>query len=344
MQLKKDLKEFWQQVRLTLFFVFVIFIVGILVGIILPDSAKIMILQAVSDRFADILEGAYDSTILGIKIFLNNLMVCGILFVSTVLILPPLVILFTNGLMIGVFGELFYIMEAISPGNFIISMLSLIPHGIFEIPAFILSAVFGFNLFIKLIFGPKILSKQTRKQAFIYYIKNFIIIIIPLLLIAALMEVAVSDKLITYLDDKYKDKYIEQTLKIEPSKDFLIQYNCHLVDLDDYQANNQNGDTLADTISARGENFYDQEFLSAAQEFSHRMHWQGIYDCDDNYLTIKSYEQADLPADFAQTKQNIIYDKLDYDADFVVLEIDGKTVMLFWDGDDVEILENIDLL
>ena len=121
-------------------------------------------------------------------IFLNNLMAALIIFLGALLLsLPSLLSVIMNFMLIGVTLRLFGPEKG--PLYFIVS---LVPHGLFEIPAIILSLVLSFHtaglLIRKFILAEEmILSIELQSTAMI-----FIKVVIPLLFIAALVEANVT--------------------------------------------------------------------------------------------------------------------------------------------------------
>lgn len=116
-----------------------------------------------------------------LSIFINNLIVCmiGLLGVITFRIFSIIIIIF-NGFSLGLLISLFYL----SDESITKIMIVLSPHGIFEIPAIILSCslgLVGFTLFKKL---------SVRE-----IISNVGIILI-LLLMAAFIEINISTRFI----------------------------------------------------------------------------------------------------------------------------------------------------
>ena len=74
-------------------------------------------------------------------ILANNLTVALLSFIGGLLIVPPLIILFVNGVILGA------VAAAFTKWYTLLEFLALIlPHGVFEIPAFILSCAAGIDL------------------------------------------------------------------------------------------------------------------------------------------------------------------------------------------------------
>lgn len=122
-------------------------------------------------------------------IFLNNLRASGISVVSAIIpfLFFPLGSVISNG---AVMGVVFGVANRMGVENmFLTSLKFLLPHAIFEIPAFILANAMGLRfcwLIIKWIFG------KGEKGALKYHFKNapdvFMLYIAPALLVAAFIE------------------------------------------------------------------------------------------------------------------------------------------------------------
>ena len=101
------------------------------------------------------------------------------IFTGVFLSLIPILLLFSNGVFIGLISSI------IAQSEGIFTFWKLIPHGIFEIPAVIIAIALGIR-FGTFVFYDKPLDK------FVYYFKNcfwnFVLIILPLLIVAALIE------------------------------------------------------------------------------------------------------------------------------------------------------------
>jgi len=115
-------------------------------------------------------------------IFSNNMQTAFLgLFLGAGLGIFPLIINLFNGYILGFVAN----SVVASSGAFV--LWRLLPHGIFEIPALILSFGLGLRLGM-FMFG----KKGERKKDFIYNLvnsfKTFLYVILPLLLIAALIE------------------------------------------------------------------------------------------------------------------------------------------------------------
>ena len=104
--------------------------------------------------------------------------------------LIPLLSLWGNGMILGIFAQI--VSQELS-WTFLI--LGILPHGIIEIPVLILSAAIGIRigkLAIWRIFG----RHKNFREEFTKAIKFYIVILIPLLFIAALIEAFITPVLL----------------------------------------------------------------------------------------------------------------------------------------------------
>jgi stage II sporulation protein M len=113
-------------------------------------------------------------------IFFNNARASLIsILLGTLFGILPLIIVLTNGYIIG------FVVRLVTEESSFIETWRLLPHGIFEIPAILISIGLGLrigiNLFTKT--GKKDFFNNLNKS-----LKVFIIFIVPLLIIAAIIE------------------------------------------------------------------------------------------------------------------------------------------------------------
>ncbi len=117
-----------------------------------------------------------------IAILLNNTVASFLFLISGVLVgLPPLLFIIMNGFIVGWISY-----NAAKEIGLAFVLLTLLPHGIIEIPAISLSASMGVGI------GYKIINKLRKQNGVTAYIKEslrlFIFKIIPLLILAAGIE------------------------------------------------------------------------------------------------------------------------------------------------------------
>ncbi len=158
-----------------------------------PVLAEQAVTQIIKIKFSDLAEKMRLTNWLGQFriIFFNNLLVSLVIILAGGIlpILPVILGILPNGFIIGLMAGFFEYKQVLTKGNF---FLSLIPHGIFEIPAIIISAAVG------MVWGAwnwRNLIKSKNSKWFISNLKEtltFLPFIITLLFIAAFMEVSVS--------------------------------------------------------------------------------------------------------------------------------------------------------
>lgn len=111
-------------------------------------------------------------------IFSNNIYVSFLsLFLGILFGVFPIITSFSNGFIIG------YVLQKAISIDGILTIWKLFPHGIFELPAVIISMGIGLRLGSTLIFRFKKLRNECLKSLLV-----FLLIITPLLIIAAIIE------------------------------------------------------------------------------------------------------------------------------------------------------------
>jgi len=97
----------------------------------------------------------------------------------------PIFFVFTNANLIGIVIAVFGARE-----GFLRVVLSLLPHGIFEIPAVLIASGYGLWLGVK--FYRKIRFGEPFKEAFLFSMKKYFTVVFPLLLLAAFIEAYIT--------------------------------------------------------------------------------------------------------------------------------------------------------
>lgn len=137
--------------------------------------------------------------VIGIAIlFFNNLLSSlYVVLLGIILGLPSLLGLFTNGAFLGtVMSSLSH--EGISALTFV--SLGVLPHGIFELPAFFLAAAFGLKLGFHTIFP---LPQKKRGESIIFIWKEFwsiLPLVLNLLILAAVIEILITPHLLNMVE------------------------------------------------------------------------------------------------------------------------------------------------
>jgi stage II sporulation protein M len=161
-----------------------IFLIAIIIGYLAPIKQKEMISRDLSALFAPIKTLSPPAILL--FIFLNNALKASIAILMGFLFgLVPLLFISGNGYVLGLLISLAQSRMGISE-----IVLRILPHALFEIPAFIIAGAFGLWL------GGKFIRKIRYREEFRPFLflsmKNFFKIVAPLLLIAALIETFIT--------------------------------------------------------------------------------------------------------------------------------------------------------
>jgi stage II sporulation protein M len=127
-----------------------------------------------------------DSTEIFVKLFFNNLEACILLFLGGASFgIITIFIITLNGILIGAIMEIVHTDHSVA---FVAA--AILPHGIFEIPAFILSGAIGILLAQSLInewYNGTDTADDARKLA-----QTFITYVLPLVAIAAFVEAFIT--------------------------------------------------------------------------------------------------------------------------------------------------------
>lgn len=168
-------------------------IYGISFGINNVDSTK-DILQSFIEGKSDVLSESGKINVIGL--IKNNTVACGIsvLFGFIPFLFISIFSLSLNGFLVGVvlgFGKA-------ATGTSIIKtlMLGILPHGIFEIPALIISMSMGIYLCLNIsikVFGR---GKEKISKILLEYIRLFISVILPMIIIAGIIETYITPMLL----------------------------------------------------------------------------------------------------------------------------------------------------
>jgi stage II sporulation protein M len=144
------------------------------------EAAALFAEQVVGDLLSD------PPAVLAGKLFLNNLVACLLLFLGGASLgVVTLLILSVNGLLIGAIMELVRQQQGM-----LFIAAALVPHGIFEIPAFLIAGGLGLLLGRALIaewHGTADAAAEARPLALL-----FLRAVVPLLAVAAVVEAFIT--------------------------------------------------------------------------------------------------------------------------------------------------------
>lgn len=183
------IKSLFKIFCVLVFFYFLSALAGYIASIQNPEFAA-QAYNAIKESYES--KGLFDVSSrfdLFVLIFLNNAVAAFFSFVTGLIpfLCLSAVSVVGNGFLLGVIMAV-----VLSQGKGIITVLiSLLPHGIVELPVFFYASSLGVYLMLNI--SMKILGQPVRlKSFFTNSIRSFIIIVLPLLLLAAFLEAYVT--------------------------------------------------------------------------------------------------------------------------------------------------------
>ncbi|SHH20801.1 stage II sporulation protein M [Anaerosphaera aminiphila DSM 21120] len=150
--------------------------------------------ELIEAQIAQMMEGVMDNLNIetnknfGLSLFINNLRAVSLMILTGFIpfLFIPIFILVLNGIIIGA-------LPMLTGTNFVSTMVfGILPHGIFELSAIILGASFGVMICLTIV--RKIIGKNTVEFKILlkYILKKYVFVIIPLLVIAAIVEAYIT--------------------------------------------------------------------------------------------------------------------------------------------------------
>ncbi|MCX6748262.1 MAG: stage II sporulation protein M [Candidatus Pacearchaeota archaeon] len=169
--------DYIKKIKNYIYFVIVLFLISIALGFIFPRILEEQIKKLIED-LAKQTEGMNFSQLF-VFIFTNNLKTAFLGMVFGIIVLIPVFYCFFNGYVLG------YVAKLVSDKQGFVVLLKILPHGVFEIPALFLSLSLGLKIGMFIFFGKK---KKYLKESFENGFRIFVYVIIPLLLVAGVIE------------------------------------------------------------------------------------------------------------------------------------------------------------
>ncbi|MEM0505620.1 MAG: stage II sporulation protein M [Sulfolobales archaeon] len=161
------------------------FILGVINSLALSQEFTDEVVKELSKELTPILESISINPIITVlMVFLNNLRVALISFFLGPTLVIPILVLYINGYILGAF-------ISHSPYSITYNLLLILPHGVVELPAIVMSASLGASISLALISKYLLKKDVAIKPLFIRYVKYLIPIAIALA-IASVVEVFVT--------------------------------------------------------------------------------------------------------------------------------------------------------
>lgn len=271
-----------------------LFVVGLVVGTLLPVSAKLLILQSVAEKFEGILTASPSDWSLAWHIFLNNLLVCAILYIGGFIFIVPVFIVLSNGVMIGVLMAVLQRAAVLLPGYFLSALVGLVPHGLFELAAFFLSGALGMVVMIKILWPQVVAPDKLRRTVLLESLRWFALSVTPLLVIAALVETFVSPRLTTLLHTWYLEQKLDPTLAVQLDATTLKQYDCTAKDATTHTLDTATADVAAQNLIILARTVYDEPLYQTLRQRQAIPFWQATLVCaEQSQLQIQSWRTQD---------------------------------------------------
>lgn len=193
---KQEILIYLKSLRPYFILTCILFLFGIIAGYLFAIYQFDIVNELINEfqKKIDSVSGASQFELM-LFIFSNNAMVNLVLIISGIFfcILPILIIL-TNGILIGI---VFF--QFASQYGFLLVFITLIPHGIIELPITFTSASIGMKLGLRTFQKLFQIKHVDLKYEFLNAIRIYLIIVIPLIFLAAIIETYVTAMVLDYL-------------------------------------------------------------------------------------------------------------------------------------------------
>lgn len=180
---KTQFKEAWSYVKESKHFIFIsilLLIFGAIIGFLFKDALS----QAITPILQELLDKTAGLNTFEMIFFIlqNNLQSALLSMLAGIFLgIFPVISDILNGVVLG------YVLAKASEVAGITSWWRILPHGIFELPAIFISFGLGIKLGFSLFMNKKYRAKEFRRR-FYNSINVFFMIVIPLLILAAIIE------------------------------------------------------------------------------------------------------------------------------------------------------------
>jgi stage II sporulation protein M len=194
MIIRKNLKEYLKSLKPLIIFSIFVFLFSILAGYSLaknsPDLAK-SFFEQLKKAFEPIAGGSPISQFFFI-FFKNSFTIFITILFGVFFGIFPIFVLYANG---DLLGTIFFVSRGEIPLT--VFLKATMPHGVIEIPVFILASAIGLDLGRLLILKLVFKKEENIKERFYLAFNFFVKILMPLLILAALIESFLVPKIFT---------------------------------------------------------------------------------------------------------------------------------------------------
>lgn len=189
-----EIKKYAREIKPYIMFSSLIFIFAVLGGYFFAQNFPQQT-EEIMKQLQSLFSPAKEEDSLGLFIFIleNNITkLLAVLILGIFAGLIPLASVFINGMLLGIFA---YVVSERLSWPFLVA--GILPHGIFEIPALILSTAIGIRVgevAVRKLFG----RKEKFMDEFAKGLQFFISVVVPILFLAALIETYVTSYILSF--------------------------------------------------------------------------------------------------------------------------------------------------
>lgn len=187
-KLLSSMKVFRRKILFITIFFAITFFIGFYTAKNNPEWTEEM-MKIIIDNFAGL--ATKSNSELWMYLFFNNLSISVAIVAFFFLFgFAPIIVVLSNGMMIGV--VIAHSIEKLGGDNV---FLAIVPHGIFELPAFFIAAALSLHLSNQF-FSYLKKEKKTFKKDLLFAIRILFFVVAPLLFVAAIVETFITPQLI----------------------------------------------------------------------------------------------------------------------------------------------------
>lgn len=181
---KKPEESYFYSLRYFILLSGIIFLIFLMIGYYASEYFQVSVLKQFQEIFKNLTKlNPFELTLL---IFLNNSIKSFITILLGIAFgIVPIIFLVLNGLIIGL-----VVFEVIKIKGVLFTIAAILPHGIIEVPLFLISTAIGLKVGYEVI--KKIKGKGSIKKEVSVGIKFFILKILPLFFLASIVEVFIT--------------------------------------------------------------------------------------------------------------------------------------------------------
>ncbi|MGQ9718721.1 MAG: stage II sporulation protein M [Nitrososphaerales archaeon] len=178
-------KLYLYQLRRYIILASILFASFFMIGYVVGELLQFSILEEIGGIFQWVAE--LNPLILMLFIFLNNSVKSFFaILLGFIFAIAPFLFVTTNGLLIGI-----VVSDAIGEGGVVFVLSAILPHGIVEIPIFLLSVAIGLRMGVQTVLkldGKDVELRFELRKA----LRFFVLYILPLFLLSAFLEAFIT--------------------------------------------------------------------------------------------------------------------------------------------------------